>query len=61
MSAAQFEIGTRVMLVQPYMSFPAGTCGTIVRLYRFDAGYCGVRFDSSPQVYPIHCDRLAVQ
>jgi hypothetical protein len=45
MAATGLHIGDRIRLTNHYLTYPAGTQGTITHLYRFDIAACRVRFD----------------
>ena len=60
MERALLHVGDRIVLTQTYMSFPAGTQGVIVHLYRFDREFCRVRFEPTGPAYPIHRQHFAL-
>jgi len=45
MPETRLHIGDRVRLIMHYLTYPAGTEGTITHVYRFSANACRVRFD----------------
>ncbi len=45
MAATHLHVGDRIRLTNHYLTYPAGTQGTITHLYRFSPSTCRVRFD----------------
>ena len=45
MAAPPLRIGDRIRLTNHYLTYPAGTHGTITHIYRFNAAAYRVRFD----------------
>jgi hypothetical protein len=60
MPETRLHIGDRIRLTQHYLTYPAGTEGTITHVYRFSSNVCRVRFDGHAADQLVYRDSLLI-
>jgi hypothetical protein len=60
MAAPPLRIGDRIRLTNHYLTYPAGTHGTITHIYRFNAAAYRVRFDGQTDDEIVYYDVFTV-